>query len=131
MQPETLVANSKALLSTDLREFDLSVRTKNVLQNANIHSVGELARCDEQSLLRLQNCGTKTVAELRGLLQELGLKFGMEITADDVVAVNDITPPSQPDISIRHLDKRSLLLLLLRADELNLSVRATNMFSAQ
>jgi Bacterial RNA polymerase, alpha chain C terminal domain len=54
----------------------LSVRTSNVLKNANIVYLGDLVTWTEAGLMGLQNCGRKSVAELREVLTVHGLRFG-------------------------------------------------------
>jgi hypothetical protein len=119
--------NQEQLLAINLEDLDLSVRTRHVLQNAKIRSVGELAGWDEQSIKKLGNCGAKTLGELRDLLGRYGLNFGMTFgqTAEENGSSDETT------IRISDLDESTFLRLLLRVRELGFSVRATNALSTE
>ncbi len=64
-------------LQTPLRELDLSVRASNCLDAANIMTVGELVRKDENELLQLRSFGKTSLVEVRAKLDEMGLRLGM------------------------------------------------------
>jgi DNA-directed RNA polymerase subunit alpha len=66
-------------LSRSVDELELSVRTANCLQDANIRYVGEIARMTELNLLTLKNFGRKNLRELTEILAELGLTIGMTL----------------------------------------------------
>lgn len=59
-------------------ELDLSVRAHNCLQYAGIRTVRDLVQKTEAGLLKSRNFGRKSLAELREVLTELGLHFGMQ-----------------------------------------------------
>ena len=60
-------------------ELELSVRSANCLQNADIKYIGELVQRSEGEMLRTKNFGRKSLNELKKILDELGLEFGMSI----------------------------------------------------
>ena len=60
-------------------ELELSVRSANCLQNANIHIIGELVQKTEAEMLKTKNFGRKSLKEIREILSEMGLSFGMRI----------------------------------------------------
>jgi DNA-directed RNA polymerase subunit alpha len=60
-------------------ELELSVRSANCLQNAEIKYIGELVQRTESEMLRTKNFGRKSLNELKKILDELGLAFGMAI----------------------------------------------------
>lgn len=64
------------LLSTELVDMDLSVRTINCLKSADICTVGELVQCNKLELLKIRNFGKKSLSELDDLLYRLGLEWG-------------------------------------------------------
>jgi DNA-directed RNA polymerase subunit alpha len=66
-----------AVLSKNLEEFDLSVRTANCLKNASIQTVRDLVSKSENEILEIKNFGKKSLEELQELLSRLGLSFGM------------------------------------------------------
>ena len=58
-------------------ELDMSVRSFNCLKNANIQTVGDLVTRSENDMLNVKNFGRKSLAELKEILQAMGLGFGM------------------------------------------------------
>ncbi len=60
-------------------ELDLSVRSYNCLKNANIRFIGELVKRTEGDMLKTKNFGRKSLNEIKILLVNMGLHFGMEI----------------------------------------------------
>lgn len=66
-----------SILSRNLEEFDLSVRTANCLKNASIQTVRDLVSKSENEILEIKNFGKKSLEELQELLSRLGLSFGM------------------------------------------------------
>jgi len=71
----TASPQTRAALAIELKDLFLSVRTRNVLYVAEIRFVGELVQWTESSVRAFQNCGAKTVAELRDILDAFGLIF--------------------------------------------------------
>lgn len=69
----------KKLLKMSVDELELSVRSHNCLKAADIKTIGDLVRRDEQEMLRFKNFGRKSLMELGKILEERGLKFGMNI----------------------------------------------------
>ncbi len=66
-------------LFKSVEEFELSVRSANCLQNANISFIGELVQKTEADLLKTKNFGRKSLKEIKDKLTELGLTLGMHI----------------------------------------------------
>lgn len=62
-----------------VEELELSVRSANCLANANIQYIGELVQRSEAEMLKTKNFGRKSLNELKEILTELGLGFGMKI----------------------------------------------------
>jgi DNA-directed RNA polymerase subunit alpha len=60
-------------------ELELSVRSANCLQNADIKFIGELVQRSEQEMLKTKNFGRKSLNEIREILHEMGLGFGMRL----------------------------------------------------
>lgn len=56
----------------EIAELALSVRASNVLQNLGVHYLDELVRLPPSLLMRGQNCGKKTVKEIKDVLAERG-----------------------------------------------------------
>jgi len=60
-------------------ELELSVRSANCLQNANITLIGELVQRSEQDMLKTKNFGRKSLKEIKEILSTMGLSLGMKI----------------------------------------------------
>jgi DNA-directed RNA polymerase subunit alpha len=60
-------------------ELELSVRSANCLQNANIRFIGELVQKTEAEMLKTKNFGRKSLKEIKEILAEMGLSLGMKL----------------------------------------------------
>jgi DNA-directed RNA polymerase subunit alpha len=60
-------------------EMELSVRSANCLQNANIRFVGELVQRTEAEMLKTKNFGRKSLNEIKDTLASMALSLGMSI----------------------------------------------------
>jgi DNA-directed RNA polymerase subunit alpha len=60
-------------------ELELSVRSANCLQNANIKYIGELVQRSEAEMLKTKNFGRKSLKEIKEILAEMGLSLGMKL----------------------------------------------------
>ena len=60
-------------------ELELSVRSANCLQNANIRYIGELVQRTEGEMLKTKNFGRKSLNEIKDVLQSMGLSLGMTL----------------------------------------------------
>jgi len=69
----------RKLLRMPVDELELSVRSYNCLMAANIKTIGDLVRRDEQEMLKFRNFGRKSLQELTQILEEKGLRFGMDV----------------------------------------------------
>ncbi len=69
----------RKLLKMPVDELELSVRSYNCLMAANIKTIGDLVRRDEQEMLKFRNFGRKSLQELTQILEEKGLQFGMDV----------------------------------------------------
>ncbi len=69
----------RKLLKMSVDELELSVRSHNCLMAANIKTIGDLVRRDEQEMLKFRNFGRKSLTELSKILEEKGLHFGMDV----------------------------------------------------
>ena len=70
----------KGLLLKSIDEMELSVRSHNCLQAAGIETIGELVDKEEGEMLRYKNFGRKSLTELVQKLDQLNLKFGMDVS---------------------------------------------------
>jgi DNA-directed RNA polymerase subunit alpha len=60
-------------------ELELSVRSSNCLKAADIKTLEDLVQKSEADMLKYRNFGRKSLSELQGILDKLGLQFGMDI----------------------------------------------------
>jgi DNA-directed RNA polymerase subunit alpha len=60
-------------------ELELSVRSSNCLKNANIKYIYELVQKTESEMLKTKNFGRKSLNEIKRILEEMDLHFGMEL----------------------------------------------------
>jgi DNA-directed RNA polymerase subunit alpha len=60
-------------------ELELSVRSANCLQNANIRYIGELVQKTEAEMLKTKNFGRKSLNEIKELLTSMGLELGVPL----------------------------------------------------
>jgi len=69
----------RKLVKMSVDELELSVRSHNCLKAANILTIGDLVRRDEQEMLKFRNFGRKSLLELSKILDDKGLHFGMDV----------------------------------------------------
>ncbi len=60
-------------------ELELSVRSANCLQNANIRYIGELVQRSEGEMLKTKNFGRKSLNEIKEVLASMSLELGMSL----------------------------------------------------
>ncbi|MEK9148166.1 MAG: DNA-directed RNA polymerase subunit alpha C-terminal domain-containing protein, partial [Patescibacteria group bacterium] len=61
------------VLKKKVEDLDLSTRTLNALKNANLRTVGNLARKTERKLREVEGLGDKGIVEIKKALGNLGL----------------------------------------------------------
>jgi DNA-directed RNA polymerase subunit alpha len=84
MEETTIPSQSEAdklndVLWRSVDELELSVRSANCLQNANIHYIGDLVQRTEAEMLKTKNFGRKSLKEIKEILAQMGLSLGMKI----------------------------------------------------
>ncbi len=107
-------ARMKQLLGRPVTDFELSVRSRNCLENMNINTLGDLTEVSEQELLAGKNFGETSLTEIRELLSAHGLSIGQhmhKVHTREPVFQQDLSPEEQA-------------LMNTSVSELNLSVRA-------
>jgi DNA-directed RNA polymerase subunit alpha len=74
-EPEPLNPN----LFRSVDELELSVRSANCLQNANIRFLGELVQRTEAEMLKTKNFGRKSLNEIKEVLASMNLSLGTNL----------------------------------------------------
>jgi len=64
-------------LNRSVEELELSVRSYNCLQKAEIKTIVELVEKTDSDMLQTRNFGRKSLNEIKDILIEMGLKLGM------------------------------------------------------
>ncbi len=102
------------LLATPVTDFELSVRSRNCLEEMGIRTLGDLMQTTEQELLSRKNFGETSLEEIRDMLSSKGLRLGQQVfTRRETETPSDLDlPPEQAAMLDRPIA------------ELNLSVRA-------
>jgi DNA-directed RNA polymerase subunit alpha len=85
-EPETPVFNDNLYRSVE--ELELSVRSANCLKNAEILKIYQLVQKTETEMLKTKNFGRKSLNEIKEVLSEMGLSFGMKL--------DSFVPPEEP-----------------------------------
>ena len=70
------IKNKEKILSLKIADIGFSVRTFNCLSSENIIFIEDLVIWDEYKLKRIPGLGKKSLAEIRGVLFNLGLSLG-------------------------------------------------------
>ena len=89
---ERAASQMNEVLNRSVEELELSVRSYNCLKNANIQSIGDLVQKTETEMLRTKNFGRKSLNEIKEILGNLGLTFGMKFDAQGRL----VSPAGQP-----------------------------------
>ena len=107
-------AQLKHLLSRNISDFELSVRSRNCLQYMDIHTVENLCSVTEEELLAGKNFGQTSLDEIREMMTALGLQIGQELR--DTQSVHAYVPEVATPEAQAMLNKP--------ISDLNLSVRS-------
>ena len=70
-------------LFREITDLELSVRATNCLHSANIKLLGELVQKTENDMLKTKNFGRKSLDEIKSVLLDMGLDFGMKVDSFD------------------------------------------------
>jgi len=90
---ETIIAETTddgelyKMLAKQVTELELSVRSSNCLKEAKIKTLANLVDKTEAEMLKYRNFGKKSLMEIRKILQDMGLSFGMKIDKDKLKQV--------------------------------------------
>ena len=81
-EQQEVVEEKESVNENLLRQVDdlePSVRSANCLKNAGINLIGELVQKTEAEMLKTKNFGRKSLNEIKEILAEMGLSFGMRL----------------------------------------------------
>ncbi|OIQ15745.1 MAG: DNA-directed RNA polymerase subunit alpha [Bacteriovorax sp. MedPE-SWde] len=78
-KPQQTQSPANSALLKPVSELELSVRSANCLQNANIKYIYELVSKTEGEMLRTKNFGRKSLNEIKEILTQMGLGLGMKV----------------------------------------------------
>lgn len=82
IERESSDSSKNGSLHKSVQELGLSVRAENVLDTQRIFFIWQLCEKSEAEALSWKSFGRKTLYELKDLLADLGLSFGMKIPAE-------------------------------------------------
>lgn len=69
----------KEMINKPISELELSVRSANCLEAANIKTIGDLIQKSEAQMLKYKNFGKKSLSEIHAILVHMNLSLGMNI----------------------------------------------------
>ena len=69
-------------LLSSVEDLNLSARSFNCLDKADIRFIGELALMDENELKELKNLGKKSLEEIKAVMEEIGYPVGADVLKD-------------------------------------------------
>jgi DNA-directed RNA polymerase subunit alpha len=101
-------------LEMSIADLDLTVRSSNCLELANIVSVAQLVSLNDRELLGLRSFGRTSLREIKRKLEDLGLTLGMQMPAgvdgyvDLVAASGDGDDLDCDDEDIDYIDELEL-----------------------
>jgi len=67
------------IIKKPISELELSVRSANCLEAANIKTIGDLIQKTEAQMLKYKNFGKKSLAEIASILTTMNLQLGMSL----------------------------------------------------
>ena len=100
-------------LLRSVEELELSVRSANCLQNANIKYIWQLVQKTEAEMLKTKNFGRKSLNEIKEILVEMGLGLGMKLDG----FTPPVVPAASPDSDI---DENRIMSDSMMADDADL-----------
>lgn len=72
-------------LNKPVAELELSVRAANCLEAANIITIRDLVQKTDKEMLSYRNFGKKSLAEIKGILEEMDLSLGMKLDEEELL----------------------------------------------
>ncbi|MCH9634673.1 MAG: DNA-directed RNA polymerase subunit alpha [Chlamydiae bacterium] len=75
-------------LALKINEIELSVRSTNCLNSAQIQTIGELVVNHESEMLKYRNFGKKSLNEIKDKLHDMNLSLGMDLSRYSITKEN-------------------------------------------
>ncbi len=111
----------EAVLQVSIADFELSARSRNCLDRAGIHTLGDLTRITEPELLSNKNFGETSLKEVRDMMSSKGLTVGQSL---------GVTQPAELSTVVREdLAPEVRAKLDLSVADMNLTVRSRKCLS--
>ncbi|MGH1601476.1 DNA-directed RNA polymerase subunit alpha [Campylobacter majalis] len=76
------VGSEYSRLLSSVEELNLSARSFNCIDKAEIRYIGELALMDEKELSELKNLGKKSLDEIKAVMEEIGYPVGVALSKE-------------------------------------------------
>ena len=99
-QPAFKQLTQEQQLNTSLHSLPFFIKVRNILQNNNILTLGDLIQKTEKDLLFIPNLGRKTLDEIKNFLDQIGLSLQAEHT---ISTFNQLSRDQQLNTPIRSL----------------------------
>lgn len=77
-------------LDKSIEELELSVRSFNCLEAAGIKTIRDLVQKTESEMLKYRNFGRKSLTEIKNILKDMGLRFGLTIDTETQLPVENL-----------------------------------------
>jgi DNA-directed RNA polymerase subunit alpha len=110
----------EAVLQVPISDFELSARSRNCLDRAGIHTLGDLTRVTEPELLSNKNFGETSLKEVRDMMASKGLTIGQSLANAKPAAVAFVREDLAPEVRAK---------LEMTVADLNLTVRSRKCLS--
>lgn len=110
----------EAVLQVPISDFELSARSRNCLDRAGIHTLGDLTRVTEAELLSNKNFGETSLKEVRDIMAAKGLTIGQSLGAVKPTAATLVREDLAPEVRAK---------MEMTVADLNLTVRSRKCLS--
>ncbi|WP_171994326.1 DNA-directed RNA polymerase subunit alpha [Campylobacter mucosalis] len=80
--PSQNLSGEHSKLFASVEDLNLSARSFNCIDKAEIRFIGELALMDENELKDLKNLGKKSLDEIKAVMEEIGYPIGSDVLKD-------------------------------------------------
>lgn len=67
------------ILTMKIEELNLSCKTKNILKFNDLDTLEKVVKCTKSEILKLRNCGKKSLFEIMDFLESYGLELDMKL----------------------------------------------------